>query len=449
MTAFWEGVPYDPVRLYVTLGFMLVVVGLAVGIVRLRYSGTLLAEIATTLGVFLLVIGAIVYTAAFRGLRGGEMVVAWLLSGIAIAWFVMRLNAIMSRPLSQLDQLGRSIRSGDWATMLGHDEGSGGGEVEAALRDVAQLIAQTQQTAEAVLGAAAEVAAIGGAAAEGARSMSDSLRRVAEDSSGGLEAAARIRAAATEMKAATSSATTAARETLDISTTVETRAQEGVQKADEAATSVQELAGVAREMVARVEALREASATIGEVTHVVNGIVRQTNLLALNAAIEAARAGEHGKGFAVVADEVRRLAAESAKSLQHIEELVQLMVGRTDEAAAQIDRMHTVVGEGERVMADAMNVLRGIEEDARRTHNLAEAASAAARRQEALAERLGAVAEQVVKVADSTAATTGEASAATQRQRELTERLRETAGALETAARSLGQVVARFGVRAA
>lgn len=451
MNQIWEGVPYDPKLLYGTLGFMLVVVVLAVSIVRWRFRDSLIAEIATTLGIFLLIIGTIVYTAAFRGLRPVEMVAAWLLSGVAIAWFVVRLNTIMSKPLKQLDTLSRSIENRDWSTLLARpdEDGPQEGQIEGALRDVALLISQTQQTANAVLEAAAEVASIGGAAAEGARGMAESLRRVSEDSSGGKEAADRIRSTADEMSASTASAATAARETLDISISVEKKAQDGVRRADHAAASVQTLAGVAREMVARVEALREASATIGEVTHVVNGIVRQTNLLALNAAIEAARAGEHGKGFAVVADEVRRLAAESARSLAHIEELVQQMVGRTDEAAAQIDRMHTVVGEGEQVMGEAMEVFRGIADDARRTHQLAEASAGAAKRQETLSERLGGVAQQMVRVADATAATTGEASAATMRQREMTERLRETASGLESAARSLGEVVARFGTRSA
>lgn len=447
MNGFWDGIPYPPERLYQTLLFMLFVVGAAVGIVRWRFHGALLAQIATTLGAFLLVIGVIVYTVAFRGLRAGELTLAWVLSGAAIWWFVVRLDRIMSQPLAHLEALNRSIRSRDWATLLAHDAVGTGDEIESALRDVAVLIRQTQDTANAVLKAAAHVAEIGGSVAEGARGMSDSLRRVAEDSSGGKTAAERIRETAGEMSGATSAAATAARETLEISISVEQRAQQGVERAEHAAASVQELAGVAREMVARVEALREASSTIGEVTHVVNGIVRQTNLLALNAAIEAARAGEHGKGFAVVADEVRRLAAESARSLSHIEELVRQMSGRTDEAAAQIDRMHAVVGEGERVMGDAMEVFRAIAVDARRTHQLADGTASAARRQESLSERLGSVAEQMVHVAESTAATTAEASAVTQRQREMTERLRATAGQLEAAARALDGVVTRFEAR--
>ena len=235
MIGFWENVPYDPTRLFATLAFMLVVVGVAVGTVRWRYRGSLIAQIATTLGIFLLIIGAIVYTAAFRGLRTGEMVVAWLLSGFAIAWFVTRLNGIMSRPLDHLDTLNRSIRNRDWSALLAHEDvdDDPDGQIDSALRDVALLIAQTQQTARAVLDAAAQVATIGGAAAEGARGMSELLRRVGEDSSGGKEAAGRIRAAADEMSSATTGATTAARETLEISISVESRAQQGGEHATE------------------------------------------------------------------------------------------------------------------------------------------------------------------------------------------------------------------------
>jgi len=450
MRGLWEGVPYPPSRLAVTLGFMLVVVVTAVMITRWKYSRQLVAEIATTLGIFLMIIGAIVYTVAFRGLRPLEMVLAWTLSGVAIAWFIWRLNEIMSRPLADLERLGHSIRAGEWSSLLrgdGAGAAGGQGEVRSALRDVAELINETQRTSRSVLAASVEVAKIGRAAADGAQVVSDSLGRLAQGHQNNRQAAQSIRDAAQQITSAAAEVHGAAQETLAISTAVEQHAQSGVERAEYAAARVSEIAALARDTVGRIVAVREASTTIGEITHVVREIVRQTNLLALNAAIEAARAGEYGRGFAVVADEVRKLAAQSAGSLERIEELLGQMAARTGEASDQIELMGRAVGDGERIMQDAMQVFRGIESEARRTLALAESVVLASQRQGAVVSGLGTVSATVVQVAEAASAASAEVEASTTRQQQLTDHLRDTAGVLERSAQSLDQVVSRFGVR--
>jgi two-component system cell cycle sensor histidine kinase/response regulator CckA len=88
------GLAYPVSRLIYTLLFMVTVIGVAVSLVRINTKNKLLSEIATTLGIFMLVIGTIVYTVAFRGLRLSEMVLSWSVSGLAIAMFLRRMHAI-------------------------------------------------------------------------------------------------------------------------------------------------------------------------------------------------------------------------------------------------------------------------------------------------------------------------------------------------------------------
>jgi len=236
-----------------------------------------------------------------------------------------------------------------------------------------------------------------------------------------------------------------AQEALQISRTVQSRAKSGVIEAEQATNAVSEIASISHETASKISAVREATGTITEITHVVRDIVTQTNLLALNAAIEAARAGEHGRGFAVVADEVRKLAAQSAAALEHIEELIAQVTARMTEATRQIEHMDRSVGDAENVTHSAMTVFRGIELDAQRTLELASSVVSASQQQQVLVAHLTAASEEVMEVADKTASATHEVSQATERQREVTAQLKRMSEELESAAASLAAVVRKFG----
>ncbi|HZJ58345.1 MAG TPA: methyl-accepting chemotaxis protein [Clostridia bacterium] len=119
----------------------------------------------------------------------------------------------------------------------------------------------------------------------------------------------------------------------------------GLEAVETLKTSNVRSARTAAEVSQFIRSFVEKSQSIGEFVSAINTIAEQTNLLALNAAIEAARAGEAGRGFAVVADEVRKLADNSKKSTEHVEDIMEGIMEEADTAFAMMDTMDEVVSD--------------------------------------------------------------------------------------------------------
>ena len=138
----------------------------------------------------------------------------------------------------------------------------------------------------------------------------------------------------------------------------------------------------------RIKRLGESSQEIGSIVELINDISEQTNILALNAAIQAASAGEAGRGFAVVADEVQRLAERSSNATKRIESLVQTIQADTNEAVSSMEQTTSEVVAGARLAEDAGTALGEIEKVSSDLSGLIEGISVAAQEQSSAASNI-------------------------------------------------------------
>ena len=152
----------------------------------------------------------------------------------------------------------------------------------------------------------------------------------------------------------------------------------------------------------RIKRLGESSQEIGSIVELINDIAEQTNILALNAAIQAASAGEAGRGFAVVADEVQRLAERSAGATKRIETLVQTIQSDTNEAVSSMEQTTSEVVSGARLAEDAGHALGEIESVSNSLAGLIQGISTSARQQSAAATNISATMNVIQEITSQT-----------------------------------------------
>jgi methyl-accepting chemotaxis protein len=188
--------------------------------------------------------------------------------------------------------------------------------------------------------------------------------------------------------------------------------------------TIEQLASEVDEASRVINKLHQDSASIGSILDVIRGIAEQTNLLALNAAIEAARAGEQGRGFAVVADEVRSLASKTQESTQEIQSMIESLQAGAEEAVTAMSKGKQQAVSCVEQSDLATEALNSITQAVSLAHDVSEEISNAANEQQQVAQEISERLESIVAIAEQTAEGANQTSISSSEVAKLAEELR-------------------------
>jgi twitching motility protein PilJ len=288
--------------------------------------------------------------------------------------------------------------------------------VNYTVEELRQLVGNVQNTATRVAQTTAQVEST---STELLAASTEQLREIRETGQSVLEMASRINDVSTQ-----------AQESSQVARQSLTAAESGLQAVQNAIGGMNSIRDQIQETSKRIKRLGESSQEIGEITELISDITEQTNVLALNAAIQAASAGEAGRGFSVVAEEVQRLAERSGDATRQISALVKAIQTDTQDAVAAMERSTQGVVEGAKLSDSAGTALSEIDSVSRKLADLIEQISNSATREAASANVVADNIQHIFAVTEQT----GEGTRSTAQQ------VRE----LSRMAEELRQSVSRF-----
>jgi twitching motility protein PilJ len=233
-----------------------------------------------------------------------------------------------------------------------------------------------------------------------------------------------VSSAITEMAGSIEQVSQNASQSADVATQSVNLAGQGNKAVKKAIRGMDTIREQIQETSKRIKRLGESSQQIGDIVELINDIAEQTNILSLNAAIQATMAGEAGRGFAVVADEVQRLAERSGNATKQIDALVKTIQSDTNEAISSMERSTTEVVSGAKLSQDAGTSLEQIEAVSLRLADLINNISTAAKQQASAAVSTSDNMNIIQEITMQTSTGTNESAASIGRLLKLTNELR-------------------------
>ena len=343
-------------------------------------------------------------------------IVLGLLFGLGFAvWIIRSITGPVNQLKSVMTQIQESNDLTQRVSVSGNDEV---GQMAAAFN---RLIENFQKIINQVLGNVSDVSS---AAAQ----LTASANQVAAGSNQQSEAASSMAAAVEEMTVSIDQVADHAREAQSISSQAGEISTQGGEVIHNASDEMRKIAESVNESSGIVRALGEESDQISAIVNVIKDIADQTNLLALNAAIEAARAGEQGRGFAVVADEVRKLSERTAKSTQEIAVMIGKIQSGTHKAVSSMEIGASRVSDGVALANKAGESINQIKSGAQQVVQAVNDISMAIREQSIASNEIAKNVETIAQMSEENSTATQQTASTAKHLEALAIELKEAVG---------------------
>ncbi|GGP22739.1 methyl-accepting chemotaxis protein [Silvimonas iriomotensis] len=311
----------------------------------------------------------------------------------------------------------RRIAAGDLSVAVqtaSHDEGSLLAGIQRMAGSLRDLIRQIHDNAGEAGQLTQEVANAANKVASGSDSQSDATRSMA--------------AAIEEMTTSISVVADSAGEASRLSGEAGEQARQGSRIIEGTSNKINHISGIVADSAASIGALGEQTDSIASIMQMIREVADQTNLLALNAAIEAARAGEAGRGFAVVADEVRKLAERTSSATAEISGKIDAIRGASQDATVRMGSVVTEVANGVQMAGEASTAIASIRDDAGRVVTSANQISEALREQSSASHAIASHVEDIANMAEQNSSNARRVADASQRLDQIMRGLKDSVG---------------------